>query len=596
MGWRALVAGFALLLAACGGGSGGGVTELKQAELAGTGTDASVVVLPHAPGQRGGERVTDQGEWVYRLRLPAFETDAGSMAVSIPGRHADVRLAFNGQPLMVTRVTPYQSTGVYALLPQLIRGAPGDLEVRLRSRVGLQSRLDPVQLGDAEVLHRLAQRQSLQLSFATAIAFGILFVTACISLALAIIQSQPPLFVLSFVLFTIAMRQAMLLVFGAWSDDGAEFAFFVGSRYLTAIGMAMALPMLARQRYADLLLVAAVVGAVGVALLVGGWGSVALRRGTIIGFTGLVYFLALWRSWGVLFRSRQWFWLGVSSLMLVNYLTLLAHWVLSPDQLSADAVDGSTLFSVLLVLAMVGYIAMRMHRAYRESRARNLDLDQEVQRYKVELAQASAREQAAAIREASRRDREHWMREIHDGVGSQLVAARILSEKTTTQQSQAIAQTLEEALEQLRLLMGALSPDSRNLATLLGQMRYRLAPRLAQMGCTLSWSSIEIPDTAPLSGEMAMNVQRIAQESIANVLKHARATGIRIDIHERAGCYVVRIDDNGIGFDIDKAVLGRGIANMRARAAQCGARITWATLSPGTRVELILPAVAAALT
>lgn len=585
---RALVAGLALLLAACGG-SGGGVTELRHAVLMGIDTDNGAVVLPHVPRE---DKQRDGGEWVYMLRLPPILPVSGAMAVSIPGRHADVRLAYNGQPLATTRLTPHQSTGVYAVLPQLLKDEkdePGALEVRLRSRVGLQSRLEPVWFGDADVLSRLALRQSLQLSFKTAIGFGVLFVAAVVILAAAIIQTQAPPLALSFVLFALAMRQGALLVFDSWSDDGVELAFLVGNRYLTLIGMAMALPMFARQRYADVLLVAVVVSVVGVALVVGDWGTLALRRGVLIFFAGLVLLLALRRSWRMLLQARQWIWLSFFGLILLNYLSVLVDWAIRSDKLRSNALDASSLFSIPILLCISCYIVMRLRRTYLESKTQNIQLNEEVQRYKADLAQVAAREQRDALIEASRHEHAHWLREIHDGVGSQLVAARILSEKKDMQHADAIVDTLKDALEQLHMLMTALRPDNCTLATLLGEMRYRLMPRLAAMGYALSWPSIDFPDAATLSGEVVMNIQRIVQESFANAFKHSRATALKIDIHDFAGSYVIQIDDNGIGFDIDKARLGRGIANMRIRAAACGGSIRWSTLSPGMRVELTLP-------
>jgi signal transduction histidine kinase len=511
------------------------------------------------------------------------------MAVLIPGRHADVRLAFNGQPLETTRIIPYQSTGIYAVLPQMVEDVPGVLELRLRSRAGMQSRLEPVLFGDSDVLSILALRQSLQLTFVTTIAFGILFVAAVAILVAAIIQGQASLFALSFVLFTLAIRQGTLFVFDSWSDDAVELAFLLGNRYLTLIGIAVAMPMLARQRYADLLLLAFVLSAMAVALLLTGWGSLSLRRGVLLLFSGLVLLLALQRSWRALLLTRQWVWLSFFGVILFNYLSVLVDWATSSDKLRANTLDKLSLSSILILLCLSCYIMMRLRRSYRESRNHNIELSEEVQRYKAEFQQVAAREQQAALVDASRRQYEHWLREIHDGVGSQLVAARILSERKDTRNADAIVDTLKEALEQLNMLMTALAPGSCNFANLLGDMRYRLMPRLEAMGYSISWSSIDISEIATLSAETAMSIQRLIHEVLANALKHSRCTELKIDIHELAGSYVIQIDDNGIGFDIKKVPIGRGIPNLRTRATEFGGSIRWSMLSPGTRVELTLP-------
>ena len=52
---------------------------------------------------------------------------------------------------------------------------------------------------------------------------------------------------------------------------------------------------------------------------------------------------------------------------------------------------------------------------------------------------------------------------------------------------------------------------------------------------------------------------------------------------------MLRIEDDGKGFDAARRSLGQGISNMRKRARDCQGELIFSALNPGTRIELSLP-------
>ena len=120
-------------------------------------------------------------------------------------------------------------------------------------------------------------------------------------------------------------------------------------------------------------------------------------------------------------------------------------------------------------------------------------------------------------------------------------------------------------------------------------MRYRLAPRYEKAGLTLLWSVDPMIEAGELTAAQAINVQRIAQEALTNILKHADARTVRMHIFTRGPSIVLRIEDDGKGFDPGLPNAGRGMANMRNRARDCHGELTVTALNPGTRIELSLP-------
>jgi signal transduction histidine kinase len=98
----------------------------------------------------------------------------------------------------------------------------------------------------------------------------------------------------------------------------------------------------------------------------------------------------------------------------------------------------------------------------------------------------------------------------------------------------------------------------------------------------------------PLPEDMEQHLLRIAQEAVANILKHAEATRIWIKLHIESSKLYLRIRDNGRGFDQNGvfATLGGhfGLIGMRERAERLGGEMNLASHpGEGTEVEVKVP-------
>jgi len=90
-------------------------------------------------------------------------------------------------------------------------------------------------------------------------------------------------------------------------------------------------------------------------------------------------------------------------------------------------------------------------------------------------------------------------------------------------------------------------------------------------------------------------------EALTNAVKHAAARRIKVDIElltDASGyaCGCITVEDDGKGFSLapdgtatDRGTTGRGLRNMRSRAARCGAELELMSGADGTRVRLTLP-------
>jgi len=188
-------------------------------------------------------------------------------------------------------------------------------------------------------------------------------------------------------------------------------------------------------------------------------------------------------------------------------------------------------------------------------------------------------------------ERQRLTRDMHDGLGGQLVS--ILSMVQRGQASDAeVAEALRRTVEDMRMMMDSLEVEEIVFSELLGRLRARLQPLLDRNGLQLQWRVSESALLDSLAPEQALHAHRIIQEAVANVVQHAQASEVSVDVSVRdddGGVIAIEIRDNGVGLNSPEPMGGRGLGNMRARAAALGAELKLGSADPGCLVRLLIP-------
>ena len=213
------------------------------------------------------------------------------------------------------------------------------------------------------------------------------------------------------------------------------------------------------------------------------------------------------------------------------------------------------------------------------------DLERRVEERRIELESAYARLHESERKRLLAEERDRIMRDMHDGVGGQLVSAITLARDESADPA-ALGRTLENALQDLRLMIDSLDDNSRNLPALLGQFRQRVEPALRAQDIRLSWQVDAIDDLENFGARQALHVLRILQEFVTNSLRHGGASGIELRAGLEEARIMIEISDNGRG--LDGSTPGRGLRNMRERAAAIGAELELDSGDYGTRLRLSL--------
>jgi signal transduction histidine kinase len=305
---------------------------------------------------------------------------------------------------------------------------------------------------------------------------------------------------------------------------------------------------------------------------------------------------------------------NVASLLLGCAVTImLTCWIadlLSVFQMTPNRIFTARLsYSVMLVAIGAG-LTWRFARALNEVDGFAGRLVTQVREAEEKLKASFVREQERARAAALARERTRLMRDLHDGLGGQLVSIVALSERGNA--GAPIGDAARAALKDLRLVIDSMDDIGGDLMLALGSWRERAMAQLRPHDIALDWRAVTaqgLPVHPELRPWHVIQIVRLLDEAVTNAVKHANARRITVRIETLAGADgldrgCITVEDDGKGFEIapDGAATGaikaaRGLRNMRSRAARCGAELELSSCAQGThqgpdlgtRVRLTLP-------
>ncbi len=242
----------------------------------------------------------------------------------------------------------------------------------------------------------------------------------------------------------------------------------------------------------------------------------------------------------------------------------------------------------LAILLMLGIVRRGQMLSQRLEDANAL-LDARIAEKEAELEVTAERLRAAEAEAAVQRERSRIMRDMHDGMGGQLLSVLMLSRDESSSRH-AISRTVEQAIDDLRLLIDSLDSVGDSLDIALGQFRERAETKLRAAGMRLVWSNRLKSGTVALPPGSILTIYRIMQEAINNAVRHSGGSMVSIAIFlaDENGVAIIIADDGKP--DPVKWRKGRGLDNMERRAAEIGGSFGLETGAEGTSVTITIPA------
>lgn len=155
-----------------------------------------------------------------------------------------------------------------------------------------------------------------------------------------------------------------------------------------------------------------------------------------------------------------------------------------------------------------------------------------------------------------------------------------------------IAAAARELLDTSANVVWAVDPAGDTLDSLLGRLRRLGHDVFERDGIAFSFSAAEVDGRLPVDGQLRREVFLVVKEAFHNARRHARPRRVDLSVGAGVGRLELAITDDGVGLPAPPAGVteGRGMANMRRRAAALGGCLRWERPpAGGTRVVLEVP-------
>lgn len=197
-------------------------------------------------------------------------------------------------------------------------------------------------------------------------------------------------------------------------------------------------------------------------------------------------------------------------------------------------------------------------------------------------------------------ERARIARELHDSVSQDVFSLGLLAgglrkalpeESPLRPEVEAMERTSRRALREMQALLLELRPVSLDDVGLPQALEELCRAYRSRLGIDIHADVGDIDATAPVEH----GVLRIAQEALANAVKHADPTSIWLTVHQDDGVVQVRVRDDGAGFDPEPGAgqlgLGLGLQSMRERVSELGGELALESEpGAGTTLSVIVPA------
>lgn len=215
------------------------------------------------------------------------------------------------------------------------------------------------------------------------------------------------------------------------------------------------------------------------------------------------------------------------------------------------------------------------------------------------LATEKVEDQEARIQEIIEQERNRLARELHDSVSQQLFAASMMmsainTTKQGTNEDEREAKQLkmvEEMIHQSQLEMRALLLHLRPVALKNKTLQEGIEELLIELSQKVAMEIKWKVEAFPLDKGIEDHLFRILQESVSNTLRHSKANKLEVLLIKREELVILRIVDDGIGFEVENMKAGSyGMQNMHERALEVGGTLKVISVkSKGTRLEVKVP-------
>jgi signal transduction histidine kinase len=190
--------------------------------------------------------------------------------------------------------------------------------------------------------------------------------------------------------------------------------------------------------------------------------------------------------------------------------------------------------------------------------------------------------------DAEQQERMRIARELHDGIGQKLTVLKMYASVDEVANKKQM-DLLDSTITEVRGLSHNLMPEILNLGLFVALRDMCDKINLSEQ---IKCAFIHTNDVANIqfSKNVEMSIYRIVQEVLGNMLKHAKASDIRVELKKEQDKLLIHISDNGVGFDTKTIYQSKGIGwgNILTRAKIINANLDVSSNKNGTTINLVV--------
>jgi PAS domain S-box-containing protein len=245
----------------------------------------------------------------------------------------------------------------------------------------------------------------------------------------------------------------------------------------------------------------------------------------------------------------------------------------------------------------------QLQRAHDELERRVGERTRELSEALAEVARSNERLRrlSAHLQGVREDERKRIAREIHDELGSVLVAlkldvgwmkTRVATQPELVAKTAAMAGLIDSAVTEVGRIITDLRPSILDHQGLWAAMEWQAQEFLQATGLRGRFTMNIAPEAPTPDGELATAGYRIFQEILNNVARHANATAVDMQVQADCAAIQIKVRDNGCGITLEQLrhTGAHGVLGMSERARHFGGRFTIGpAASGGTRVRVWLP-------
>ncbi|HEX3989485.1 MAG TPA: histidine kinase [Verrucomicrobiae bacterium] len=218
-----------------------------------------------------------------------------------------------------------------------------------------------------------------------------------------------------------------------------------------------------------------------------------------------------------------------------------------------------------------------VHRALREAQERN---DRRLAEVQLRESHQQLRALSVYLQHVREEERTRIAREVHDELGQALTGCKLdvswiahrlsRNQKELLQKAESLSANIDSTIQTVRRISTELRPGILDYLGLAAALEWQAQEFQSRTGirCHVT-TQLRGP---PLDPELTTTFFRIFQETLTNVIRHAEATDVDVELKEEAARIILEVKDNGRGISRDEISNPRsmGLLGMRERAALLG--------------------------